>query len=143
MKQQVSPRTAAIIASSLPLMERNRTSIEAMLDARMREDGGDRDVPAPIAAAMVRMLIDHARRIEPDGTLFAIDGYARHHARLAISAEDHGRAAHSLPEALRAVLDHEATPAIVGAWTVLLQVLTVLVAGGTRAVSAGPMAMPD
>jgi hypothetical protein len=120
MNINLDSRARAIIAETLPLMERNRAPLEAALArylARQAADPHDSDSGRVPAGAIMEMLLGHARPLGDGRPAAGLAETARQHGALGLGGDHYSAFGDGLKPIMRDVLGSKATSPVLAAWT--------------------------
>ncbi len=118
MTMKISERTRAVVAETLPLMERNRAALEEALERYMTSHGPYEPAEGRNKAltwAMTDMLLGHARQLAA-GKASDLSETAERHRVLAIRGELYPSFGDALHPVMRDVLGAEASAGVLAAW---------------------------
>ena len=116
---ELSGSTAAVVASTLPLVERHQEEIEdAMTRYVARYGPYDPNGKAARTGvwAIMNMLVAHASAIAGRERLPRIEDMGRNHRAIGLGGEHYSIFGDGLSPILKDVLGSEATPSVVSAW---------------------------
>ena len=119
MTIDLSGRSRAIIAETLPLMERHRLPLQAALERYMARQGPHHPTPGRskiTTGALADMLFGQARRLSRNGPSAGIVAAAEFHRALALGGEHYSIFGDALKPIMIDVLGPKATPAVIAAW---------------------------
>jgi nitric oxide dioxygenase len=119
MSNSLSDRARAIVVESLPLIEQHRAALDDAFDQHMARHGPDDSAERSkvASAAVMEMLLDHARSLAGRGPANGIVETARNHRALALGAEHYSTFGDGLKPILKDVLRSKATSPVLAAWT--------------------------
>lgn len=120
MNIDMDPRARAIIAETLPLLERNRAPLEAALArylARQAADPHDSESGRVHAGAILDMLLGHAWPVGDGRPAASIGETARQHRALGLGGDHYSTFGDGLKPIMRDVLGSKATSPALAAWT--------------------------
>ena len=133
MTTNLSERTRAIVAETLPLMKQHRAPLEAALERFMARLGPSAERPDVTTGAITDLLLDHARQLGGKGPPAGIAETARRHRTLAIDSIHHACFGDALKPIMKDVLGAKATPPVLAAWgDTYWAIVRMLVAQETR-----------
>jgi hemoglobin-like flavoprotein len=119
MTINLSERTRAIVADTLPLMTEQRAPLQRELERHMLRQGLD-DAPSAGATAMVAelvdMLLDHAGELAGNALDSATTETARRHRALRLGSEHYSCFGDALKPIMQDVLGKKAPTQVISAW---------------------------
>ena len=119
MNTALSSNAAAIVAKSLPLVERHRAPLTNAITGYMRRCGPDKpaaDRHQATTRVIMDMLLDHAREIGGSAPLLRIEETARRHRLMKLTAAHYSCFGDALGAAMKSVLGDQATPELLWGW---------------------------
>ena len=116
MTTNLSERTRAIVAETLPLMEQHRAQLEAALKRYIARQGTSAGRPDVTTGAITDLLLEHARQLDGTGGPAGIVETAQCHRALAIDGVHYACFGDALKPIMKDVLGAKATPPMIAAW---------------------------
>ena len=119
MTTDLSERSRAIIAETLPMMEQHRAALEEALVRHMARQGPCHPSPGRSKVgtlALSDMLFGQAGGLGGNGPAAGIVEAAQRHRNLALGGEHYSSFGDALKPTMIDVLGSEATPLVIAAW---------------------------
>jgi hemoglobin-like flavoprotein len=119
MNIHLSERSRAIVAETLPMMERNHIPLQEAMERSMARQGPHDPSSARTKVrvrAIVDMLLDHAGGLGRSGRSPAVAATAQRHRAQAIGGEHYSSFGDGLKPVMKDVLGAKAAAPVIAAW---------------------------
>ena len=119
MSIDLSERSRAIVAESLPLMEEHRAPLQKALERYMARQGPyhpSAERSKVTTGALADMLFGQARQLNGSGPAAGLVAAAQFHRTLALGGEHYSVFGDALKPIMIDVLGSKATPPVIAAW---------------------------
>jgi hemoglobin-like flavoprotein len=116
MSIQLSERTRALLAHSLPLMQQRKDALLDNLGKYLRDASDDPHDSELVAMMLTELIITQSKHLLESGTLGHIEDVRQEHRILGLEGRHYSRFGDALAPVIRDVLGGSAPREVAGAW---------------------------